>query len=98
VSDHAHPLIEFRDRPSGRRATTVASGLDVWEVIATVRDNDESAQETAAYLQIPVWLVQAAVAYYHEHGDEIDADTELNEAEYQRGFEAAATDERAPRG
>jgi len=38
------------------------SGLDLWEVIATVRDNDESVEEAAAYLEIPLGLVQAAVA------------------------------------
>jgi uncharacterized protein (DUF433 family) len=75
----------------------VGSGLDVWEVIATVRDNDASVEDAAAYLQIPPGLVQAAVNYYGEYSDEIDADIELNEAEYQRGFEAAAAGERALR-
>jgi hypothetical protein len=59
----------------------VCSGLDVREVIATVRDNDGSAEEAAAYLQIPIGLVRAAVASYGEYRDEIDADIELNEAE-----------------
>jgi hypothetical protein len=93
----AHPLIQFLDGPSGRRASLVGSGLDVWEVIATVRDNDALVDEAAAYLQIPVGLVQAVVAYYGEYRSEIDADIELNEAEYQRGFEAAAAGERALR-
>jgi uncharacterized protein (DUF433 family) len=93
----AHPLIQFLDGPSGRRASTVGSGLDVWEVIATVRDNDGSAEEAAAYLEIPLGLVQAAVAYYGEYRDEIDQEIELNEAEYQRGLEAAAAGERALR-
>jgi hypothetical protein len=94
----AHPLIQFLDGPSGRRASLVGSGLDVWEVIATVRDNDASVDQAAAYLQIPVGLVQAVVAYYGEYRGEIDAEIELNEAEYQRGFEAAAAGERALRG
>ena len=94
----AHPLIQFLDGPSGRRASLVGSGVDVWEVIATLRDNDGSVEEAAAYLQIPVGLVQAAVAYYGEHRDEIDEEIELNEAEYKRGFEAAAAGERALRG
>lgn len=49
----ARPLIQFLDGPSGRRASLVGSSLDVWEVIATVRDNDGSLEEAAAYLQIP---------------------------------------------
>jgi uncharacterized protein (DUF433 family) len=93
----AHPLIQFLDGPSGRRASMVGSGLDVWEVIATVRDNDGSPEEAAAYLEIPLGLVQAAVAYYGEYRDEIDQEVELNEAEYQRGLEAAAAGERALR-
>ena len=76
----------------------IGSGVDVWEVIATVRDNNGSLEEAAAYLQIPLGLVQAAVAYYGEYRNEIDAETELNEAEYQRGVEAAAAGERALRG
>ena len=64
---------------------------------STVRNNDGSLDEAAAYLQIPLGLVQAAVAYYGGYRDEIDAEIELNEAEYKRGFEAAAAGERALR-
>lgn len=94
----AHPLIQFLDGPTGRRASMIGSGLDVSEVIATVRDNDGSIEDAAAYLEIPVGLVQAAAAYYGEYQDEIDAEIELNEAEYRRGLEAAAAGERALRG
>src|SRR5580698_10680803 len=61
-----HPLVRFADGPSGRRAALVGKGLDVWEVIATVRDNDNDLAETASYLGIPVGLVEAAVNYYGE--------------------------------
>jgi uncharacterized protein (DUF433 family) len=94
----AHPLIRFVDGASGRRASMLGSGLDVWEVIATVRDNDGSIEEAAAYLEIPVGLVQAAVVYYGEYHDEIDSEIEVNEDEYQRGLAAAAAGERALRG
>jgi hypothetical protein len=93
----AHPLIQFLDGPSGRRASLIGSGLDVWEVIATVRDNDGSVPEAAAYLQIPAGLVEAAVAYYGEYRAEIDDEIQLNEAEYERGRSAAVTGERALR-
>lgn len=76
----------------------IGSGLDVWEVIATIRDNDGSIGDAAAYLEIPVGLVQAAAAYYGEYQGEIDAEIELNEAEYQGGLDAAAAGERALRG
>ena len=93
----AHPLIQFLDGPSGRRASLLGRGLDVWEVIATVRDNNGSMAEAAEYLQIPAGLVEAAVAYYGEYRDEIDREVELNEAEYERGRAAAAAGEQALR-
>jgi len=92
-----HPLIQFLDGPSGRRASLIGRGLDVWEVIATVRDNDGSIQAAAEYLQVPVGLVEAAVAYFGEYRDEIDEEIELNEAEYERGRAAAAAGEQALR-
>lgn len=76
-----HPLVRFADGPAGRRARLVGSGLDVWEVIATVRDNDGDLSTAARYLEIPLGLVQAAVAYYGAHQDEIDDWIALNEQE-----------------
>jgi len=76
----------------------LGSGLDVWEVITTVRDNDGSIEDAAAYLQIPVGLIQAAVAYYGEYQVEIDSEIEINEDEYQRGLDGAVAGERALRG
>jgi uncharacterized protein (DUF433 family) len=81
-----HPLVRFADGPSGRRAALVGRGLDVWEVIATVRDNDNDIDEAAAYLNIPVALVQTAVAYYGDYRDEIDAKIAFNQAEWERGY------------
>ncbi len=83
-----HPLIRFADGPTGRRAALVGSGLDVWEVIDTVRQNDNDPEEAAAYLEIAPRLVQAAVVYYGEYREEIDAEIALNEAEYERGYAA----------
>jgi uncharacterized protein (DUF433 family) len=94
----AHPLIQFLDGPSGRRASLAGRGLAVWEVIATIRDNDGSMALAAGYLQVPAGLVGAAVAYYGEYKDEIDREIEFNEAEYERGLAAAAAGEQALRG
>jgi hypothetical protein len=90
-----HPLIHFLDGPSGRRASLIGRGLDVWEVIATVRDNDGSIPLAAQYLQVPAGLVEAAAAYYGEYRDEIDIEVESNEAAYERGRAAAAAGEQA---
>lgn len=93
----AHPLIQFLDGPSGRRVSLLGRGLDVWEVIATVRDNDGSVEDAAEYLRVPAGLLDAAVAYYGEYRGEIDREIELNEAEYDRGRSAAEAGQRALR-
>jgi uncharacterized protein (DUF433 family) len=76
-----HPLVRFAEGPAGRRARLAGTGKDVWEVIATVRDNDRDATETARYLEIPLGLVQAAITYYGAYQNEIDQWIEANEQE-----------------
>jgi uncharacterized protein (DUF433 family) len=83
-----HPLVRFIDGSSGRRAALVGRGLDVWEVIATARDNESDLFATASYLEIPQGLVEAAVNYYGEYREEIDAEIALNQAEWERGYAA----------
>jgi uncharacterized protein (DUF433 family) len=73
-----HPLVRFVDGPSGRRARLVGSGLDVWEAIAAIRDNDGDLDAAAEYLELVPALVQAAVAYYGAYAEEIDEWIELN--------------------
>jgi uncharacterized protein (DUF433 family) len=90
-----HPLVRFADGPSGRRAALVGSGLDVWEVISTVRDSDNDPEQAAAWLEIPLGLVQAAIAYYGEYKDEIDAKIAHNQAEWERGYAAWEAGQRA---
>lgn len=81
-----HPLVRFVAGETGRRASLIGTGLDVWEVIATVRDNSGDVRETADHLGVAVGLVEAAVAYCGEFQDEIDAEIALNEAESARGL------------
>jgi uncharacterized protein (DUF433 family) len=76
-----HPLIRFAEGPAGRRARLMGTGKDVWEVIATVRDNGGDIAEAARYLEIPVGLVQAAVTYYGAYTDEIDQWIKVNAQE-----------------
>ncbi len=76
-----HPLVRFVDGPAGRRARLVGTGVDLWEVIAAVKDNDGDIAETAAYLQLALGLVQAAVAYYGAFVAEVDEWIERNEHE-----------------
>jgi uncharacterized protein (DUF433 family) len=76
-----HPLIRFADGPAGRRARLVGTGKDVWEIIAVVSDNGGDPAEAARYLEIPLGLIQAAIAYYGNYTSEIDQLIELNEQE-----------------
>jgi len=76
-----HPLVRFVDGPAGRRATLIGTGMDVWEVIAVVRDNDGQVGKAADYLEGPLGSVQAAVTYYGAYRGEIDEWIELNERE-----------------
>ena len=83
-----HPLIRFADGPAGRRARLQGTGLDVWEAIAVVRDNDGNEQSAAAYLELPLGLIQAAVAYYGAYPSEIDTWIELNAREGEAARDA----------
>ncbi len=75
-----HPLIRFADGPSGRRARLLG-GPDVWEVVAVAHDNDGDLAETAAYLELPLGLAQAAASYYAAYPEEIDERIERNRRE-----------------
>ena len=70
-----HPLIRFDAGVAGRRQPrVVGTRLDVHQVVATVRANDVSVDATADYLGIDPRLVRAALDYYAEFADEVDAD------------------------
>jgi hypothetical protein len=74
-----HALIRFADGPGGRRAAVAGAPLDVWEVVVTVRDHDGDLDAAAAYLEIPIGLVDAAITYYGEFPEEIDRLIAANE-------------------
>jgi len=78
-----HPLITFRDGPSGRRAGLVG-GPDVWEVAMWVDDlagEPEPAALLAAESGLPRALVDAALRYRTAYPDEIVARIDLHRAE-----------------
>jgi hypothetical protein len=82
-----HPGIILRDGPTGRRAA-LAGGPDVWEVIATLAGTglagDEALKATADWGNLTPAQVRAAVRYYAEHRDEVDARIRLNRQEAER--------------
>jgi hypothetical protein len=90
-----HPLVRFADGPAGRRARLIGTGKDVWEVIATARDNDGDTEETARYLEIPLGLVQAAVTYYGAYREEIDEWININAQEAAEAHAAWAAGQAA---
>ena len=76
-----HPLIAFRTGGSGlRRPGMVGSRIYVWQVLSTLRGS-ESIAEAAEYLDLPESYIQAAVDYYADFKDEVDA-YEAEELEY----------------
>lgn len=84
-----HPLITFRDGPTGRRAGLVG-GPDVWEVVMWVEDLGAEPDPVAALVSDSVLArpqIDAALGYRAAYPDEIDARIEL----HRRGTAAAST-------
>ena len=78
-----HPLITFRDGPTGRRAGLIG-GPDVWEVAMWVDDlagEDDPAGTLVAETALHRALVDAALRYRAAYPDEIAARIELHRRE-----------------
>lgn len=86
-----HPGIVFRPGPAGRRPGLIA-GPDVWEVISLVKNvpagGDEAVAQAAAWIDLRVDQVEAAVGYYADHRDEIDAWIARNDEEAELAYAA----------
>ncbi|HEY5437043.1 MAG TPA: hypothetical protein VIK13_17580 [Candidatus Limnocylindrales bacterium] len=86
-----HPGIVFTDGTLGeRRATIAGTRLDVWMVVEVIRASNNSVNEAADYLQIPVQWVEAAARYYAAHPDEISEEIRLNDEFAERETRLAA--------
>lgn len=85
-----HPLIEFVNGPAGRRAS-IRGGMDVWQMVCTIKSNDGNLDEVEAYHdgRIPRRQIEAAWNYYHAHPDEIDAWIEANDEAFAEGLRNA---------
>lgn len=77
-----HPLVTFRDGPTGRRAVLVG-GPDIWEVVSAIVGGDiavpDRAERAVEVLALSRRQVDAALAYYADHTDEIDGLIEAND-------------------
>jgi uncharacterized protein (DUF433 family) len=72
-----HPLIRFHQGAAGRRQPLVTgTRLYVHQVIGTLRASDSDVDEAASYLGITARQVRAALDYYADFRDEVDADAE----------------------
>ena len=81
-----HPLITFRDGPTGRRAGLVG-GPDVWEVVLWLEDLSGGRDGVGALLaesDLTRAQVEAAVRYGSVYPDEIQARIELHRGETDR--------------
>ena len=76
-----HPLITFKDGPAGRRARLVG-GPDVWEVIGAVHSvraaepalaGEEVLAVVAETSGVPMAFLRAALAYWGDYQEEVDA-------------------------
>jgi hypothetical protein len=79
-----HPGVIFKDGPSGRRAA-LAYGPDVWEIIKFLREVDErgpaAIDAAAEVFAVDASRIAAAISYYGDYSDEIDAEiAEADEA------------------
>lgn len=70
-----HPLIRFTAGATGRRQPLlVGTRLYIHQIIATVRASDGDVAAAAEYLAITPQQVGAAVDYYADFRDEVEAD------------------------
>ena len=70
-------MIRFRTGAAGRNEPyLVGTRLKVRQVMETVRGHDADIDQTASSLGIASATVRAAVAYYAEFTEEVDADAD----------------------
>lgn len=85
-----HPLIYFREGPSGEREPAlIGTRLRVAQVVETVHASDGSPEQGSRYLDIEPRQVQACLDYYADFRDEIDAETAAD-ARFAAAAEASA--------
>lgn len=78
-----HPLVTFRDGPTGRRAKLLG-GPDVWEVAMWLEDLAAEPDPAATLVEessLTRSLIDAAQRYRAAYPDEIDARIELHRRE-----------------
>jgi hypothetical protein len=73
-----HPLVRFQQGAGGRRQPLLAgTRLYIYQVVGTVKASNGNVANAAEYLGLPERLVRAALDYYAEFIEEVDADAEV---------------------
>lgn len=75
-----HPMITFRDGPTGRRAGVIG-GPDVWEIVMWIHDLGpvaDAAEDLISDRPITRAQVDAALAYYAAYPEETQARIDLH--------------------
>lgn len=68
------PGIYFVDGPNARRAAVSDTGLEVWEIVRNYKSVDEDGERLkASYPWLSEDQLDAALAYYEQYPEEIDA-------------------------
>ncbi|NJC85479.1 hypothetical protein [Planosporangium mesophilum] len=92
LRSYEHPGVVFRSGPTGRRAT-LASGPDIWEIIAALHavraetpelEGEDLANEIGAVTGLGRDGVATALRYYAAYPDEIDERIEANREAAER--------------
>lgn len=84
-----HPGIYFRETGSGDRlAALVGTRLDVFQVLATVRADDNSIEGAAEYFDLPESKIRDAVRYAAAHPAEVEEVAERHAASAERAYAA----------
>lgn len=76
-----HPLVRFRSGAAGRREPIlVGTRLLVRQVVATLWVHDGNPKEAAEYLGVSTSTVTAALSYYADFTEEVNADIDWAES------------------
>jgi hypothetical protein len=82
-----HPLVTFRDGPTGRRAGLIG-GPDVWEVVMWVKDlsgEPDPVETLSTESGLSRSQIEAAFRYLDSYPDEVEARVELHRRESAPG-------------
>jgi hypothetical protein len=77
----SHPLIRFRTAETGERRAALVDGPEVWTVAESWLDHDvRTPAQVADTLGLREGTVEAALAYWADHREEIDGVLERHRA------------------